>query len=156
VKPLLWSLAPLLLLVSSAQAQESAAGEIRVLVYGVDTVEQCAAPVKALQAEMQTMRFPQGWTLGIVCTPVAWEEILKIADPPRTNRAFSNLIRRSTVLNSAIFRDSRALYRHTLAHELGHAMCDCNDEHKAESYAVKHDRQDRAIAKIDAGAKGLR
>jgi hypothetical protein len=92
------------------------------------------------------MRFPDGWTLGIVCNPVAWQKILRIADPPRTNRAFSNLILRSTALNSAIFRDSRSGYRHTLAHELGHALCQCADEARAEQFAMKHDGAERAIA----------
>lgn len=135
--PLLW-LATLLLLMSAAQAQ-TAHGRVRILVYGARTVGECAAPVKALQAELATLQFPAGWTMGIVCNPLAWEQILRIADPPQTDSAFSNLLRHSTVLNAAIFSGSRRMYRHTLVHELGHAICMCGSEQRAEDFAAKHE-----------------
>ena len=155
MKPLLWSLAALLLLLSPAPAQDAPTAKVRILIYGAETLSECAGPMKALQAELPTLHFPDGWTLGIVCNPMAWQKILHIADPPRTNRAFSNLILRSTVLNSAIFRGSRSEYRHTLAHELGHAHCRCKDEAQAEPVALKHDRAEGTIARVAVGVKGL-
>jgi hypothetical protein len=155
VKPLVWSLASLLLLLACAHAQDAATGRVRILIYGADTVSECAGPLKALQAELPTLRFPDGWTVAIVCNPVAWQRILRIADPPRTSRAFSNLLLRSTVLNSDIFKDLRSHYRHTLAHELGHALCHCENEARAEQFALKHDAFDRAMAKVSVGVKGL-
>jgi hypothetical protein len=147
VKPRWWWLAPLLLL-ATAQAQ-TARGGVRILIYGAETVEQCAAPVKALQAELPTLDFPEGWTVAIVCNRIAWEQVLRIADPPPTSTAFSNLVRHSTVLNSAIFRQSRYQYRHTLEHELGHAKCMCGSEQQAEQFARRPKAGDRTMAKID-------
>jgi len=113
---------------------------VRILVYGVDRVAQCAQPVKELQAELQTLAYPDGWTIGVVCTPVAWESLLKIADPPPTQAAFTNFIRHSTVVNAAIFRLRRSQYRHTLAHELAHVVCQCKDENTAEQMARSLER----------------
>jgi hypothetical protein len=151
LKPRLWWLAPLLVL-ASAHGQKSHG--VRLMIYGADSVSQCAAPVKALQTELQTLPYPDGWTIGVVCNAVAWEEIVRIANPPQTSTAFSNLIRRSTVLNAAIFREPRSKYRHTLAHELGHANCNCKDEDKAEEFALRHDGLHRTLARAHAGDEG--
>ncbi len=140
MKPRLWWLAPLLLL-ASAQAQTPRG--VRVLVYGARKIGDCAAPIRALQAELPTLPFPDGWTIGVVCNAVAWDQILHIADPPPTDTAFSNLIKRSTVVNAAIFRQSRAQYHHTLAHELGHAECNCASEWKAERFALQQEALER-------------
>ncbi len=139
---LLRSLAILLLLFCAAGLADDlpAPAKVRILVYGVDSVAKCAGPIKALQDELQTLRYPDGWTIGIVCNPLAWDMLLRIADPPPTRTAFSNFIKHSTVLNAAIFRESRFSYRHTLAHELAHVTCQCADERKAEQLARKLQR----------------
>ncbi len=140
MKPRLWWLAPLLLL-ASAHAQTTHG--VRVLVYGARKIADCAAPLKALDAELPTLPFPDDWTIGIVCSAVAWEQIVHIADPPPTDTAFSNLVKRSTVVNADIFRRPRSEYHHTLAHELGHAQCRCADEWKAERFALRQEALER-------------
>jgi hypothetical protein len=114
--------------------------QVRILVYGVDQLAHCAQPVKELQAELQTLAYPDGWIIGLVCTPVAWDSLLRIADPPPTRTAFTNFIRHSTVVNAAIFRLPRSVYRHTLAHELAHVLCQCKDENQAEHMARSLER----------------
>ena len=140
MRHLLHWLALVLLCATGACAAESDAPQVRILVYGVDDLADCAEPIQALQAELRTLPYPSGWTIGIVCTPVAWEALLRIADPPPTRSAFSNFIRRSTVINAAIFRQIRSSYHHTLLHELAHVTCQCTDEHKAEQLARKLER----------------
>jgi hypothetical protein len=153
VKALFTYVAASFLFLSAVVAQDARQAGIRTLVYGADTVAHCAAPVKALQRELPALQFPDGWTLGIVCNPIAWAEILQIADPPRTSSAFSNLIRHSTVLNAAIFRAPRAIYHHTLAHELGHATCNCSSEKTAEEFAVQYALSERQMATAHLGAR---
>lgn len=138
LKLLLRSLASLLLCSAVALGADLAgASHVRILVYGVDDIAKCAGPIKALQAELQRMPYPDGWTIGIVCNPVAWESLLRIADPPPTRTAFTNFIKHTTVINAAIFHDMRSSYRHTLAHELAHIDCQCADERKVEHMARK-------------------
>jgi hypothetical protein len=141
LKRLLRSLALLLLCSAAAFGADLAApSHVRILVYGVDDVAKCAGPVKALQAELQTLPYPEGWTIGIVCNPLAWESLLRIADPPPTRTAFTNFIKHSTVINAAIFHEVRSSYRHTLAHELAHVTCQCADERKVDQMARKLER----------------
>ncbi len=153
MRTLLRTLACLLLCTAAVFAADAPApAGVRILVYGVDDLAKCAEPIKALQAELQTLHYPDGWTIGIVCNPLAWESLLRIANPPPTRTAFSNFIRRSTVVNAAIFREQHSFYRHTLAHELAHVICLCGDEYKAEQMARKLERTPRAAPPTQTAA----
>lgn len=141
MRPLLRLFALLLLCAAAAFAADAAAySGPRILVYGVNDLAKCSGPIKALQAELQSMSYPDGWTIGLVCNPIAWERLLRIADPPPTHTAFTNFIKHSTVINAAIFHEPRSSYRHTLAHELAHVTCQCADEHKADQLARQLER----------------
>lgn len=136
MRHLLHALALLLLCSAAALGADlSTPSHVRILVYGVDDVARCAEPIKALQTELQTMRYPDGWTIGIICNPIAWQSLLRIADPPPTSTAFTNFIRHSTIINAAIFHQVRSSYRHTLLHELAHVTCHCADERVVEQLA---------------------
>ncbi len=122
------------------------------MVYGVKDVTQCAAPLRVLQAELPTINFPEGWKFIVTCNPLAWEFARKVAGSPPTDAAFTDLTQRITVLNSAKLRQRRPQYRHILVHELGHVRCNCNDEWKAETFAMSTDRP--GPAPVTAVGKG--
>lgn len=151
---LLRLLVPLLLLCSAAAlaVDPSVPSRVRILVYGVEEVAKCAEPLKALQTELQTMPYPEGWTIGLVCNPLAWDSLLRIASAPPTSTAFTNFIRHSTVINAAVFHEARSSYRHTLAHELAHVTCHCADERQAERLARKLERTPPAQPRQTASA----
>jgi hypothetical protein len=128
----------------------SAYAPIRILLDGAKTAADCQFPADTLRHELETFHFPPGWTLGIVCNPVRWEELLLKIDPPRTHTAFTKLSIRTTVFNGTIFQDFPASYRLTIAHELAHIHCQCADEARANSIAAdlmkQADNERRAAA----------
>jgi hypothetical protein len=123
-----------------------------IKAFGVRQVQECATLIKALSAELQTLHFPRGWTIAIACTPVAWNESLRLAEYPPTASAFTSLRTRITVLNGAIFSGLRTEYRSSIAHELGHIICDCANEVRAGVAARRLERENIAVAEeIKAG-----
>ena len=126
----------LLSLTATAQVYKSSVGP-KILVFGVDTVKDCSPQIAALQEELVTLHFPDDWKIGVACSSIGWNSLRKIGDFQKSDSAFTNIRKRSTVVNSEIFNHFRSSYRHVLAHELGHIACDCADEDKAERLAYK-------------------
>lgn len=57
----------------------------------------------------------------------------------RTGSAFTIITSRHTFISERFIRHhSTAEIRHTLAHEVGHIICDCFDERIAETFANSH------------------
>lgn len=115
---------------AAAQTEARPAELPRFVLVGVKSEADCAAELKAARAELAAFRqqFPAGWTIHIACTEIAWQRALQQADNPPTDRAFTNLTQRYTVVRGRIFRELRSSYRRTLAHELAHALCACAAE----------------------------
>ena len=128
-----------------AAAQPQAA--LFIKTFGVKRVQDCGRPVSTLSVELRTLHFPAGWTIAIACTPVAWNESLRLAEYPPTNSAFTSLRARITVLNAVIFARLRSEYRRSIAHELAHILCNCANEVRVEEIARRLERE----ASVEAG-----
>jgi hypothetical protein len=111
---------------------------IHIVLDGTRKPGDCKAEGLAVQQELQTLPFPPGWTIAIMCTPVRWDVILREADIRNTHAAaFTRPKERITILNAAIFHDFPLNYRHIMAHELAHIRCGCADEAVAEKLAFE-------------------
>jgi hypothetical protein len=111
---------------------------IKIVLDGARRPGECVEEGKLVQKEVQTLVFPPGWTIAIMCTMVRWEQIVEQANPPLTHAGFTRMSQRLTVLNGAIFHDFPPNYRHIMAHELGHIKCGgCTDEGYVEKLAVQ-------------------
>ena len=113
---------------------------IRIVLDGTRHPGDCVKEGKQLQAELQTLRYPPGWTLAIMCTPVRWDSILREADVRNTDAAFTRISERITIFNGDIFREFPPNYRHIMAHELAHITCNCADEGRTEKIAHELER----------------
>lgn len=93
--------------------------------------------VNALDTTLTSLRskFPPGWTIDIMCSDIAWNQVLQMADQTHTLTAFSVLSKKHTIIRGDIFNHQWSAYRHTLSHELGHVLCNCASESQAESLA---------------------
>jgi hypothetical protein len=108
---------------------------IHIVLDGTRKPGDCKAEGLAVQRELQTLPFPPGWTIAVMCTPARWDLILREADVRNTHAAFTRPKERITILNAAIFHDFPPNYRHIMAHELAHIQCGCADEAVAEKLA---------------------
>jgi hypothetical protein len=149
-----WCLLLLLILpVVLAPAQDAPRPQYEFMTYGVKCVADCAASLQALEAEVQTVRFPSGWRFIGVCNQLSWDFARKVAGSPPTTTAFTDRRHHLTMLNAVMFRLAQNEYRHIIVHELGHVNCNCNDEGKVEAFAAKYDRSDReSPVKMDSAA----
>jgi len=120
---------------------------IRIVLDGERRPGECVPEGKRLQAELETLHYPAGWTLAIMCTAVRWDSILREADVRNTHVAFTRISERITVFNSNIFHDFPQNYRHIVAHELGHINCNCADEGKAEELAHEMEKAPQSASK---------
>ncbi len=123
------------MLPSSGQAQ-------RILVVGVRQKADCEFATRPLQADLRQVSFPGNWTLLVACNFIAWQNLRRRADALQTNTAFTNLPGHLTVLNGAIYREMPPLKgshfltpASVLKHELGHIICACGDEARANRAA---------------------
>lgn len=112
----------------------------KITLFGVKTIEQCSPALKALQAELKTLNYPPEWKVGILCTPVAWNELVRKSELSNVHTGITELKEKYTFLNGAIFTGWPQEYRHTIAHELGHIYCNCVSEYKAEKLAFNIER----------------
>lgn len=136
--PLLWLF--VLLFNGLACGQSPATNPLpKLLVYGVDKLSDCNEEIAAVQQGLADLQYPGNWTIGVVCNQSAWNTLIALARV-RTQTGFTNLQKRTTVINAHKFRESRARFRHTLAHELGHVTCQCESEDKAEEVAMRLER----------------
>jgi hypothetical protein len=114
---------------------------IHIVLDGARKPGDCLLEGEAVRKEVQTLPFPPGWKIAIMCTPVRWATLIEQVNPPRTHTAFTSLNQRITVLNGAIFHDFPLRYRHTMAHELAHIQCECTDEGYAEKLADELEKE---------------
>ena len=125
---------------------------IHIVLDGARKAGDCVTEGSIVQHEVQTLPFPPGWTIAIMCTPVRWETLLQQADPGKTHAAFTRLGERITVLNGDIFHDFPLRYRHIMAHELGHIQCGCADEARAEKLAEQLEKGSSPPARAASAA----
>lgn len=111
----------------------------RILVAGVKQVSSCEGPVRLLQADLRAIHFPKDWTFVVACNPIMWETLQRAGNAFETHTGFTNLNGRTTVLNARIYAEMpplsgsrHATTRLVLQHELGHVLCGCGDEWRAD------------------------
>jgi hypothetical protein len=114
----------------------------KIVVLGVPTVDKCAFATKPLIQDLKGISFPKDWTIAVACTQAIWDRLQRKRDDFNTVTAFTNLKGRLTVLNGAIYLQPVPLPgtnhwtpRSVLTHELGHILCNCDDEAKADKAA---------------------
>lgn len=114
----------------------------KIVVLGVPAADKCTFATKPLIEDLKSIGFPKDWTIAVACTPDIWERLQRKRDDFNTVTAFTNLKGRLTVLNGAIYLEPVLLRgtrhwtpRSVLAHELGHILCNCDDEAKADKAA---------------------
>jgi hypothetical protein len=126
---------------------------IHIVLDGARKPGDCVEEGKAVQKELQTLPFPPGWKIAIMCTPVRWQAITSPLDQPAgTPEAFTVASQRLTVLDGAIFHQFPPHYRHVMAHELAHIQCKCSDEIRAEKLA--HNLEQAPAASQDEKTSG--
>ena len=126
----------------------SFAGHTHASVYVWLTDKTCPAAKPAV-TEIDRIPFPQGWTVVIACNEIQWDLLQRNADTQETKHAFTNLNGRVTVVRGAMFLRPMATrpVHQVLLHEIGHIQCACNDESKAEGWAVTYERKDPLSAR---------
>ena len=106
---------------------------------GVERAANCGFATRPLIADLNELRYPKEWTVLVACNVLVWEQLQRNADAFETETAFTNLRGRITVLNGEIYREilplrgtSHRTPRLVLRHELGHIICGCGDEARAD------------------------
>ncbi|MFB3917758.1 MAG: hypothetical protein ACE14M_13580 [Terriglobales bacterium] len=112
-----------------------AADRVNIKYYGCADLKHCQVEHDGVMLALQTLHFPNDWTIYIMCSRVHWEDARIKANSPNTRTAFTLLDSRLTVINGAIFGGLPGQYRRILAHELGHIECQCADEEKVQKIA---------------------
>jgi len=114
----------------------------KIVVLGVSAADMCAFATKPLIEDLKGIDFPKDWTIAVACTPAIWERLQRQRDDFNTVTAFTNLKGHLTVLNGRIYLEPVPLRgtwhwtpRRVLRHELGHILCNCDDEAKADKAA---------------------
>ena len=120
--------------------------QVVVQLAGVQHPAQCEYATAPLLDMLNTYaKFPPGWRIVIACSDIAWQALRMHADAMDTNHAFTNMKGQVTVINGAIFCSPEVGRppQRVLAHELGHIKCNCNDEGRAEKYALSLEKNAR-------------
>jgi hypothetical protein len=111
----------------------------RVYVTGVKRAADCEFATRPLIADLQELRYPKEWNILVACNSPVWERLQRKADAFETKTAFTNLQGHITVLNGEIYRQMLPLRgtdhrtpRLVLKHELGHIICGCDGEARAD------------------------
>jgi hypothetical protein len=98
-----------------------------------------AAPALAI---VNTLDYPADWHIYIAGEK-QWADLMTKVDHT-SQLAVTDRKQRITVIRALALADPNVTGKyvtahHVLAHELGHIVCNCNDEWKAENYANAHD-----------------
>ena len=114
---------------------------LRGLAAAVD-IQAAGVPVLSCKPVLedvdQQRDWPSDWRI-IVVNERVWAKYMSQVDH-QSLLAVTDRKQRITILRAAGVADPNLTghyieLRHVLAHELGHVLCDCNDEWKAESHA---------------------
>jgi hypothetical protein len=149
----------LLLMATSTGAQEHR--QTRAAIFKTNA-HSCADFSMEAYGAIRSMPFPDDWTIVVTCNDHDWQNWLAKSKYPRTNTAFTGLKQRITVLNGFIFAPSyrrtspRYVPKFTMAHEIGHIRCQCEDEFTADKLAVEILNEtvwiNEGFQKLDRGA----
>ena len=109
-------------------------------IQAVGLLAASAAPVAL--AIVNTLDYPADWHIYIAGEK-QWADLMTKVDHP-SQLAVTDRKQRITVIRALALTDPNVTGKyvtahHVLAHELGHIVCNCNDEWKAEDYANAHD-----------------
>jgi hypothetical protein len=100
------------------------------------TRDNCKDEFVPVREALGKLPIPDDWTFVVVCTPTAWDNLLRRADGlGKTNTAFTNLKGHYTYFNGSNFALRVA------THELGHILGKTEDEERAEAMARVLQRQ---------------
>jgi hypothetical protein len=109
-----------------------------ILVAGVKRAADCEFATKPLIADLHVVRYPHDWTIVVACNDIVWQRLQRKADVQRTNTAFTYIQHGITVLNGLMYLEiplrgtDHRTPRLVLKHELGHIICGCDDEERAD------------------------
>ena len=117
--------------------QTVAAHAQKIFVAGVKRAVDCEFATKPLIADLQAVRYPHDWTIIVACNDIVWQRLQRKADAQRTNTAFTYTQHGITVLNGLMYLEmpygtDHPAPRRVLKHELGHIICGCGDEARAD------------------------
>jgi hypothetical protein len=109
------------------------------------TITAAGAPVSDAQTVLTIVNqldFPADWKI-YVAGEKQWAGLMDQVDHT-SQLAVTDRQKHITVLRAAGVNDPNLTghyitTKHVLAHELGHIVCNCDDEWKAENYAHKHE-----------------
>ena len=109
-------------------------------IQAVGLLAASAAPVAL--AIVNTLDYPADWHIYIAGEK-QWADLMTKVDHT-SQLAVTDRKQRITVIRALALTDPNVTGKyvtahHVLAHELGHIVCNCNDEWKAEDYANAHD-----------------
>ena len=107
------------------------------------TSRNCTPGVADATKIIATVQFPENWRVVLVRDQPTWDYLRRKGDTFATRTIFTNVKGRITVVNWEIFARpnvARPALR-VLLHELGHILCDCEDENKAEKFGVFREKQ---------------
>jgi hypothetical protein len=109
------------------------------------TITAAGAPVSDAQAVLTIVNqldFPADWKI-YVAGEKQWAGLMDKVDHTSalavTDRQKHITVIRALALTDPNVTGKYVTAKHVLAHELGHIVCNCDDEWKAENYAHKHE-----------------
>ena len=111
-----------------------------VVAAGTKTVEACNFAVQPTFNIVKTLPYPADWKVVVVCNENLWDGLMKQANVDYiSDYAFTYQPNRVTFIRAKVFAE-RMEYtpEQVLSHELGHIMCNCDDEDRAWDWANKH------------------
>ena len=113
-------------------------GQVKLATLGVRNPGDCQH-ISEIRSDVSSTGFPAGWTVYVSCTTQSWDLVLRQADSVgRTHTGFTNRKNRITVINGAMYSSGFSQFgtlksgASVLRHELGHIICNCSDEDKAD------------------------
>lgn len=117
--------------------QTVAAHAQKILVAGVKRAVHCEFATKPLIADLHVVRYPHDWTIIVACNDIVWQRLQRKADAQLTNTAFTYIHEGITVLNGLMYLQmpygtAHPTPRQVLKHELGHIICGCGNEARAD------------------------
>jgi hypothetical protein len=104
-----------------------------VIAAGTKTVEACGFAVNPTAQIVGHLAYPADWRVVVVCNENVWGTLMRQETVNfASNYAFTFLPKHVTFIRAKVFLE-RMNYtpEQVLKHELGHIVCDCDDEEVA-------------------------
>jgi hypothetical protein len=99
------------------------------------TVGECKATAEALVTTVSPLAYPKDWTFYVSCSPATWTAIQQKYGMQREDFAFTDRAKHVTILNGDMFKQTRIAPTFVMRHELGHFVCETQNENTADLYA---------------------